>query len=149
LSNWTDLEGLRVPTSKMTDEGFEQLRGSTGLRNLLVYAGEVTDEGLDHLAELTRLEELELGDLPITGSGLSSLAALTGLRRLDLIHNQRLRADNLQYLSNFPLLEELCLEGVRVENKGLRLRHAELHLSFLVIAEAEVVRANPVSGGPT
>jgi len=84
----TNLRGLDLTDSEVTDAGLEHLKGLSGLSSLYLSGTQITDAGLEHLAELSSLEMLFLVDTQITDAGLEHLRGLTNLRELPLYGTQ-------------------------------------------------------------
>lgn len=64
---------LDLSWTRVTDRGFEHLRGLTQLEDLRVIGSKVADAGLEHLKRLTQLQELDLYDTDATDAGVKKL----------------------------------------------------------------------------
>jgi hypothetical protein len=84
----TNLRGLDLTDSEVTDAGLEHLRGLSGLSSLYLSGTQISDAGLQHLSEMSSLEVLFLVDTQITDAGLEHLRGLTNLRELPLYGTQ-------------------------------------------------------------
>ena len=70
------------------DGDLAHLKGLTELRGLYLGHTQITDAGLAHLKGLTGLRELGLWGTQITDAGLAHLKGLTGLRKLNLVRTK-------------------------------------------------------------
>lgn len=111
------LENLRIPNSRLTDEGMRLLGQCTRLRILEVSSKTITDDGLVHLKELRHLRELHLDRTRITGAGLVHLRALTELEVLDLADSAITDAE-LAHLNGLPNLRKLNLGDYLIFKDG-------------------------------
>jgi hypothetical protein len=84
----TNLRGLDLTDSEVTDAGLEHLKELSGLSSLYLSGTQISDAGLEHLSELSSLEVLFLVDTQITDAGLEHLRGLTNLRELPLYGTQ-------------------------------------------------------------
>ena len=84
LKDLTNLQGLYLSNTNVTDDGLEHLKGLANLQILNLEDTKVTDAGLEHLKGLTKLERLILNDTNVTNSGLEHLTGLTNLSSLNL-----------------------------------------------------------------
>lgn len=132
------------PSSHVTAEGMESLRGLTHLKRFMLHNNSgVTDDMLAPIATLTSLEYLQVTSCPITDSALSHFAGLTKLQHLLLNTTQvtgagfaHLKAcrelvallfswtplDNAQlvHLRNFPQLRDLTLVDSGLDDVGMQ-----------------------------
>lgn len=132
------------PSSHVTAEGMESLRGLTNLKRFMLHNNSgVTDAMLAPIATLTSLEYLQVTQCPITDAALSHFAGLTKLRQLLLNRTEvtgtgfaqlkdchALAAllfswtplDNAQliHLRNFPQLRDLVLVDSGLDDVGMQ-----------------------------
>lgn len=108
----------------LSDAGMEQIATRAGLRSLRLPRTRVTNDGLQPLAVLDQLEELDIRQTRVTAEGLD---ALTGLPLKDLeLGSKRLTDDAIEPLSEIHTLRRLVFtKHAAVSPEGLeRLRAA-------------------------
>src|SRR5688572_20446478 len=117
LRHFAKLESLDIELCPVGDEGFQHLRGMTGLRRLLAGDTLITDAALGAIAGLTQLEELDLHGTAVSDAGLAQLKGLARLRRLNLMGTAVSDA-GIEVLAGFRELEELNLYRTKISNTG-------------------------------
>jgi Leucine-rich repeat (LRR) protein len=73
LVGFTQLRGLYLDDTKVTDAGISQLDSLTQLRLLSLSNTSVTDVGLMELTDLIQLQELDLSGTQVTDAGVAEL----------------------------------------------------------------------------
>jgi len=142
LSTYSSVSGVLKPN----DRCMPYIAHLTGLRLLNMWTTNVTDKGAEHLTNLKALEWLSFGSR-ISNSGLSFVAAMPSLRGLQLspsnhideallslgrldslealaLNGNMVSDDDLQYLANFPALQQLRLWGELSEGALVHLPKA-------------------------
>ena len=82
LKGMSQITGLGLTGTELTDAGLPNIRGLTKLVSLHLAETRVSDAGLIHLRGLANLEYLDLGGTHITDAGLENLYELKHLRRV-------------------------------------------------------------------
>nr|XP_020655818.1 uncharacterized protein LOC110082536 isoform X4 [Pogona vitticeps] len=122
-----------------SDRALEIISGLPLVQFSLPRRQTVTDAGLTALCHLGGLLELDLSDCSrVTDLGLQHLAHLRRLRRLSLC-NTLATDSSLQPVGSLQLLEELCLDRLRVSSLGVARCITSLpHLQVLSLASTPV-----------
>jgi len=89
-----------------------------GLKNLYLFGTKTTTEGMKHITELQSLEMLQ-PPKGLTNKGLSYVAELKSLKRLYFTENRVTNAGLKRHLPKLTKLEELVLNGERINDGGL------------------------------
>jgi len=118
LRGLTQFTSLDLGFSRVTDKGLVHLRGLPQLQNLFLDGTQVTDHGLEHLRGMTPLKHLDLGLTQVTDAGLEHLRGLTQLKILWLDGTQVTDA-GLEHLRGLTQLKSLRLEGTQVTDAGV------------------------------
>lgn len=118
LAHLTDLVGLNLNNTKISDAGVDRIAGLKSLRKLGLGDTLITDAGLQKLSGLTNLERLWLSNTPITDAGLEHLQSIPSLRRL-ILYGTQITDAGLGHLTKLPNLERLGLEGTKVTDAGI------------------------------
>lgn len=124
LAPLTDLEGVVVPLTPISDAGLKYLSRFRRLRCLYLVGPNITDEGASHLGDLRRLEYLTLTCPKVTDAGMCAVPDLVDLQYLDLAGTQ-ITDETVARLSRLTKLRFLQLVGTRATDAGLE------HLSSL------------------
>jgi hypothetical protein len=119
LSRQSDLEGLHLRRTKISDAGILELANLPRLKELMLGGTGLTDEGLNALEWLTEMEVLYLWDTKITDEGLFYLRRMTRLRRL-FLGKTGITGRGLRHLQCVPTLEILYLDETKVDDNSLR-----------------------------
>jgi hypothetical protein len=121
----TQLQGLDLSCTRVSDEGLVYLKSMTELQRLDLHKPEtkdastkrptVTDAGLQYLEELKRLVDLRLGYTGVTDAGL-------------------------QHLKGLPQLQMLQVKGTAVTDAGVdNLREALKKIRLLSFVDLHVI----------
>jgi eukaryotic-like serine/threonine-protein kinase len=118
LTRLTELSGLTLASTPVTDAGMVHLQGLTALTALnLAECPRVTDVGLIALKGMTRLEYLNLHGVSLPDAGLRHLDGLSQLTTLNLSATP-LTDDGLIHLKRLAVLKELHLANTLVTGRG-------------------------------
>jgi Leucine-rich repeat (LRR) protein len=110
LAGLTALELMEVGGEKITDQGFEQLKGLKNLRVLKVPPG-VGDKGIGFVGGCKQLTSLDLMGSKVTDAGLKAVAGLDQLQQLSLSPGQVSPA-SLAVLKGLKGLKALAIGGL-------------------------------------
>lgn len=119
VRSFTELQGLNLSNSCVTDKGLVQLRDHPRLWLLVLNGTKVNGEGFEHLATLPRLSILTLEDTQVGDQSLGSLENVPGLRTLNL-KNTPITDVALDHVGKLVALRTLDLGGTRVSSDGLK-----------------------------
>ena len=120
-----------------TYSGLEHLKGLTNLTGLFLDNTEVTDADLKCLEGLTKLEYLSVRGTKVTGAGLENLTGLTNLKGLDLSYAS-VNDAGLEHLKGLANLESLDLSETNVTDASLRYIKGLTNLETLALADTKV-----------
>jgi Leucine-rich repeat (LRR) protein len=120
--NLSDLAGLVLANTKVTDAGMVYFRGCKYLRGLDLSHTKVTDRGLAHFKDCKHLGELYLDHTQVGDTGLASFKECKALNRLGL-------------------------GGTKVSNAGL-VNFKGMPLKVLWIDNTEITDLTPLQGMP-
>jgi hypothetical protein len=109
LANLSKLRRLNLHGTRITDEGFGQMKCLDHVQYLVLGETKVTDDCLKQIEAMIELRELYLSNTGVTGNGLASLKKLTNLESLDLRGTQ-VTARGLERLRGLTRLIWLALE---------------------------------------
>ena len=137
LTQFHELETLRLNGSDVSDAGAEYLGKLTNLTELQLANTQVSDQGLFHLKSLGALTWLDLGGTEVTGAGIEQLHGLTELRVLDLSGTQITDAQ-LGTLQQFPKRWWLLLDGTQISDAGVEHLAALHSLGKLNLLDTQV-----------
>ena len=114
----SSLKHLELLQTRISDAGLARLRGHDGLRDLYLYQTRITDQGFEHLATIPGLEDLMLGPCGMTAKGLIRLQSLKSLKTLR-IYEIELSDSMLAAVGKLGQLEQLELGDVKLTDAGL------------------------------
>jgi len=124
LGRLTNLRGLILDKTGITDKEMARLAGLTKLQSLELRERRIGDEGLAYLADLTNLERLSLSGTGVTDDGLVHLKKLNKLKNLSL-GRAHITDAGLVHLERLANLRFVFLRNTRVTKQGVaRLRSA-------------------------
>ncbi len=138
ISDRTEVGGLNLSGSNVTDEGLRHLRGSGALKSLDLRFTEVTDEGLEHVGGLGNLQRLDLWRTVIGNAGLEHLAGLTNLQELNLAAT-KVDDDGLKHLKGMSKLEILNLSRTSVTDTGLEQLKGLANLRIIYADDTPII----------
>jgi Leucine-rich repeat (LRR) protein len=118
-----DLHKLDLYRTKVTDNGVQQLRALTNIKELDLSSTSVGDAGMSEVATLPKLERLVVGDTNVTDLGVGSIVKLPALKVLDL-SGSRISDKGAALLASKAGLEKVNLEGTRVSPAAIRVLRA-------------------------
>jgi hypothetical protein len=136
----SDLIGIALGESKITDADFRTLRGLKhvkGCRNLFLQGTRITDEGARVLAEFRDLNVVYLDRTKVTGAGLKGVR-VTWLLSL---RDAPVTDEGLKALRGHTALPQLDLSGTRITDAGLRELKDLKHLRMLAVRATRVTDA--------
>lgn len=137
LQRHSDLHGVNLSGTPVTDEGLRRLSALGRLEVLSLVGTQITDDGLMHLQNLCGLQRLSLCKTSITDRGLAHLAALSQLRMLYL-DEVAITDAGLFYLSCIRTLELLSLKSTDIGMDGLRHMSQLPRLRWLYVTGSRV-----------
>lgn len=140
LKGLTDLQGLDLTDTQVSDAGMEHLKGLTKLHILGLGGTQVSDAGLEHLKGLANLEVLSLGGTQVSDAGLEHLKGLTKLSALDL-RSTKVRDAGLEQLKGLTNLRVLFLGGTQVIDAGMEYLKGLTGLVLLALDDTKVTDA--------
>jgi hypothetical protein len=100
------------------DQTLARLAKQTDIQGLYLQGTAITDAGLRWLAKLEQLERLDVAETTITDKGLEALRALPKLRTLNLTRTQ-ITDEGMKSLAGFVALEELDVSNTQVTSAGV------------------------------
>ena len=139
LAPLTDLEGLVIPLTPISDAGLRYLARFRQLRCLYLVGTRITDEGASYLRDLRRLEYLTLTCPNVTDAGLCALPNLGDLQYLDLTGTQ-ITDETLARLTKLANLRCLQLVETRVTDAGLDQLSTLKQLAVLDLQQTATTR---------
>ena len=118
-----DLYMLTIPLPwytniPLTGKSMRYIAHLTGLRVLELYRTRTTTEGMKHITKMQSLEWLTLPQ-GLTNKSLSYIAQLKSLKGLSFKENRVTNAGLKRYLLRLTNLEELVLNGEKINDAGL------------------------------
>jgi len=113
----TQLGGLDLSGSGVTDEGLRHLQDMSQLVGLDLEDTDITDAGLVHIRGLTKLADLNLANTKVAGAGLAHLPRHGSLKNLYL-SGTSITDESLAHLQGFEL-RHLNLADTRVTDAGM------------------------------
>jgi hypothetical protein len=136
LQGLSSLRTLNLTQTRISDAGLAQLRGHKGLRSLDLFDTRVTDRGFASIATMSGLETFVVGVCDVTGAGLSQLESLNHLKTLTLV-DLEITDKTLAAVARLTRLDELNLRDLKITDAGLahlrgltRLRRLSLSRSL-------------------
>ena len=129
-----ELQSLKIPRSKIDDEGLVHLASLKRLEVLDLSDTAITDDGLRHLARLPNLQTLVLDGVQIDGSGLGQLASNIRLADLSL-HGVPLQ--DATFVNALPSLEQVAISSDTLPQLEVT-DHPNLRSLSIYAAAAEV-----------
>ena len=118
LRGLSSLRSLDLTQTRISDSGLARLRGHEGLRSLVLFDTRVTDAGFASIATLSGLETLVVGLCDVAGPGLSHLESLNHLKTLSLFV-LNVTDETLAPVARLTRLERLDLVGLKITDAGL------------------------------
>ena len=103
----------------ITNRGLAYLSGLTNMQGVLLKDSQITDEGLDHLLTWKNLGRIHLPPA-ITHRGVAKLRAIKTLRVLGW---RSATDEGMVYMKDFPNLKELWLNNAKITDAGLKHLH--------------------------
>lgn len=119
IQGCTQIWGLGVAGTNVTDEGMLLVRELTSLTSLDLSRTRVGSEGVRNLRGLHTLVNIRLNDTKIDGDALTVLSEFPNLRTIDL-RETRITDEDLANLYTLPELIRIDLSGTRVTEAGVR-----------------------------
>jgi hypothetical protein len=147
LDHFQKIERLHV--WEMSDAQVRRLPAFSAVEHCRFRRSSLSDESCDVIARWTSLAKLEIRNNPnqepgfnvtITTAGIKKLTTLTSLRELTL-YCPELDTDVFVVLSDFPALEYLLIDGVRVDRRGLQAMARAPEVKVLRLLRCEVDRS--------
>lgn len=126
LAALRQLDELRVSGDQVTSRGVAAVAQLPSLRVLIAYGADVTPEVLATLGELGHLEDLRLSypkqsqTVQASGRLMAAIGKIASLRRLT-VRGLELNAETLTPLLNLPVLEELDVDGPKLDENGVKV----------------------------
>jgi hypothetical protein len=119
LGRRADLSRLDLSYTRITDVGFQQLKGLRNVTELdLRYAELIGDGALAAIRDWKKLRVLNLRGTKVTDTGLAFISHLPNLETLDI--GYALITDNgLELLTGLPKLKSLAIGGNKMTDVGL------------------------------
>ena len=138
----SDLRGLDLSSTRITNEGLRHVGRITGLRFLQVSGTEISDAGLLHLAELRELNGFVGFNVKnLTDCGVIDVVAKwPKLRGLSLAQTGISDA-SLEHLGRSKELLALTIFGTRVTDAGIEHLHGMTQLNELSLTGTQVTQA--------
>ena len=130
LQGLTELAGLYLEGSQISDKGLVNIETLRNLTDLSLEGTQVTDAGLVHIRGLDHLRYLALNDTQVTDAGLVHLQRFPQLQNLDL-KGLQISDAGLIHLRGLSQLERLDLRGTQVTDAGLGMLQGLTHLHSL------------------
>ncbi len=118
LRGLSSLRSLDLTQTRISDAGLARLRGHEGLQSLVLYDTKITDRGFEHIATVSRLESLSVGLCGVAGPGLSHLESLSNLKTLSLA-NLEITDETLTPIRRLARLEKLELIDLKITDAAL------------------------------
>ncbi len=139
IGTMTNLTGLQIDGSRLTDGDLKNFAGLTGLTTLsLRNARDVHGSGLKELGALTKLAVLGLFNSGVDDAGLAEVARFPNLERLNLGQTW-ISPKGLSELAGLANLKHLELDGCRRINDSAFAEFAKLkHLRSLNLDKTRV-----------
>jgi hypothetical protein len=138
LRSLSTLRSLDLAQTRISDAGLALLRGHEGLRSLVLFDTYVTDRGCASIATLKGLEALAIGSCDVRGPGLAQLESLDQLRTLSIVMLE-VDDDDLVLLERLNRLEQLELVALKIDDRGLE------HLRGLARLKRLKLDRNPIT----
>ena len=141
LSVLTELEGLSLRGTDITDAGVESLSNLENLRVINISETKVGDSGFAVLSALPRLKEVKATATSISNAGVRKLtsSALTHLT----LNDTSIDDEAMEFVAKLEELQLLCLRGTNVTDLGIkRIRQLQnlqsVNLCDLNLSDASV-----------
>jgi Leucine-rich repeat (LRR) protein len=130
LKKYPDLTQLDFSHTRITDLGFQQLKGLKSVTSLnLFYAENIGDGAMAAIKDWTKLRELNLHGTKITDAGISLLSHVP-LESIDVGFS--LFTDNgMDRLAAIPTLRRIAVGGNKITDVGLSALRTLPHLTAL------------------
>ncbi len=119
IGRLTEVRGLYLQGSTVTDAGLASLAGMHELRTLHLDMPNVHGPGLRHLSGLRGIKNLHLYRTPITDESLAYLAPLTAIERLSF-RSSHISDAGMTHVAGLPSLKILWLGSPGIGDAGLR-----------------------------
>jgi hypothetical protein len=133
----SNVDGITLDQTNVTDTGLENLRGLTGLYCLSLPSTQVTDAGLENVKGLTSLEYLDLNDTRVTDAGLKRLRGLAALQALQL-NDTEVSDAGLENFRALTALQQLSLNRTKITDAGLENLKRLTALQYLELNDTRV-----------
>ena len=164
LTGLTDLEGLVLSNTMVTDKGVKRLGQIESLRHVYLYGTDVTDESVPAIVKLPHLSKLIVSETRITNRslqtlknnrtlkrlgikgtqvnfrGIPALGTISSLRNLD-IRDLEVSDQHLAPLLNLILLEEIAVAGTNISEQGIRHLISLPRIHLIEAGESQISRA--------
>ena len=141
LGRLTNLRGLILAKTGMSDKEMARLAGLIKLQSLELRERRIGDRGLAYLADLTNLERLSLSGTGVTDDGLVHLKKLDKLKNLSL-QTPRITDAGLAHIKHLTKLELFQIDSEMASGAALRHLGALAKLRCLTFHEARVTDAH-------
>ena len=141
LGRLTNLRGLILDKTGITDKEMARLAGLTKLQSLELRERRIGDGGLAYLADLTNLERLSLSGTGVTDDGLVHLKKLNKLKNLSL-DTPWITDAGLAHIKHLTKLELLQIDSQIASGAALQHIGALTKLRCLTFHAAKVTDAH-------
>ena len=119
IRRYKQLEELWLNNTLVSEAGIKKIAHLDSLWALDIRGTSISDEGLTQIASMRGISTLYLNSNTLSDDGLKNLRALPNLHCL-LLGDQLSARFDVVCLSEFPVLNELCLEGASVKDATLK-----------------------------
>ena len=137
LKSLTNLYGLDLSETSVTDAEMVHVRSLKSLESLNLGLTKITNLSLTYVKELDKLHVLDLNDTQITDEGLAQLRTLLNLEELNL-ENNPLNGPGLNYLEGLTKLKKLYLGTTRTTDPNLQSLEGMVNLQELYLDHTEI-----------
>lgn len=137
LKSLTNLYGLDLSETGVTDAEMVHVKSLKGLESLNLGITKITNLSLTYVKELKNLHDLKLDNTQITDEGLAHLKALVNLEELNL-ENNLLNGPGLKYLEGLTTVKKLYLGTTRISDRDLQSLEGMASLQELYLDHTEI-----------
>jgi Leucine-rich repeat (LRR) protein len=138
IARMTDLQALELSSCKLTSGGIAEISHLTKLTILNLCGNELSANVSDSLVALTNIRSLDLGYSKISNATVRNLAIhLSALENLNL-RTKGLTGEILDYLSELPALQRICLLNIDPElvKEKLSVKRCSFCETYLIKSKA-------------